>query len=63
MVEKKGFVKLSLSRAVLGVTQARMRDAVEKSDTSEVRGAGRQGLPPTHAGQESCPRVAALMHP
>jgi len=52
-----------LSRAVLGITQARMRDAVERSDTSEVRGAFGEGFLAAHAGQQSCPRVAALMHP
>lgn len=29
---------------------------------SEVSGAGGKGLLPGYAGQESCPRVAALMH-
>lgn len=29
---------------------------------SEVSGAGGKDLVPGHAGQESCPRVAALMH-
>jgi len=40
-----------------------MRDAVERSDTSEVRGAFGEGFLAAHAGQQSCPRVAALMHP
>jgi len=52
-----------LRRAVLvSITDPRMRDVVEDSGSSEVRGAGREGLLPARAGQESCPGVAALMY-
>ena len=51
-----------LRRAVLGITDPRMQDAVEDSSTSEARRTGGEDFLPAHAGQESCPRVAALMY-
>jgi len=52
-----------LRRAVLvNITDPRMRDVVEDSGSNEVRGAGGDRFLPAHAGQECCPRVAALMY-
>jgi len=52
-----------LRRAVLvSITDPSMQDAVEDSGSSEVSGAGGEGHLPAHAGQESCPRLAAVMY-
>ena len=61
MVWKKGFVKLSQD-CISGHHTDEDEDAVENSGMSEVRGADGEGFWPAHAGQDSCPRVAALRH-
>lgn len=61
MVFKKDFVKLSHKGCSGHHTDIDEGD-VAKSVSNEMRGACGEGLLSARAGQESCPREAALMH-